>query len=80
MNERDYSIAEITIIVSGLMILVTFNLTYYFSGSMQAIPTAIFNAFIMFTIFTLGLYLHLKRKIFILEMTEDDEESPKNGR
>jgi len=79
MNERDYHIAEITCLVSGIMILITFNLTYYLSGSMSLIPSIIINAFIMFTSFTLGLYLHLKRRIYILEMTEGDDSSQKNG-
>jgi len=79
MNERDYHIAEITCLVSGIMILITFNLTYYLSGSMSLIPSIIINAFIMFTSFTLGLYLHLKRRIYILEMTEGGGSSQKNG-
>jgi len=79
MNERDYHIAEVTTLVSGMLVLLTFNLTYYLSGVREWFVVILFNALIMFTVFTLGLYLHLKRRIFILEMTEGDEPSQRNG-
>ena len=80
MNERDYLILESMLIASGVIMLLTFHLTYYFIAETYDILLSIMITMMtLFSTFSIGLYIHMKRKLFIYEMTHLEESKSENG-
>lgn len=80
MNERDYLILESMLIASGVIMLLTFHLTYYLIAETYDILLSIMITMTaVFSTFTIGLYIHMKRRLFIYEMTHLEESKSENG-
>lgn len=72
MNERDYLIFETMTITTGIMIIITM-VTIYVLHDLPIYHLIILLPFIGFMMFTIGLFIHMKRKILVYEMKEEKE-------
>ena len=68
MNERDYLIIEAMVLAAGAFIMATVAIMYIIFDLPVNISLVIIMAFIAFSTFAFGLFCHMKRRIFILEM------------
>jgi hypothetical protein len=68
MNERDYLIMEAMVLTAGALVLATVVSMYILFDLPVGINLVLILSFIGFTTFFFGLYCHMKRRIFVLEM------------
>lgn len=68
MNERDYLIIEAMVLAAGAFIMATVGIMYIIFDLPINVSLVIIMAFIAFTTFAFGLFCHMKRRIFVLEM------------
>jgi len=68
MNERDYLIFETIVLTSGLIL----GAVTFVDGIILNIifPSIILSCFIVFFAFILAMYIHMKRRILIIENKE----------
>jgi len=68
MNERDYLIIEAMVLAAGAFIMATVAIMYIIFDLPVNISLVIIMAFIAFSTFAFGLFCHMKRRIYVLEM------------
>lgn len=68
MNERDYLIIESMVIAGGALVVATITIMMLIFDIPIGMPIVLIMAFIGFSTFFFGLYFHMKRRIFELEM------------
>ena len=67
MNERDYLIAEAMVLSTGSFVSVTIAMIFWLFHLPFGLGSTLALSFVGFCTFFLGLYLHMKRRIMILE-------------
>lgn len=77
MNERDYLIIEAMVFAAGAFVIATITIMYILFELPVNVSMGIIMAFIAFTTFSFGLYCHMKRRIFVLEMQQLMKEGEK---
>ena len=75
MNERDYLLMEGMIIAAGSFVLATIVSMYIIFQLPVGMDLVVVMCFIAFCTFFFGLYTHMKRRIFIMEMTALSKEA-----
>ena len=68
MNERDYLIIEAMVIAAGAMVVMTMFVMMLIFTIPIGLGLILAMSFVGFCTFFFGLYFHMKRRIFILEM------------
>jgi len=79
MNERDYHIAEAMVLSAGALVSVSVAAVFLIYSLPISLALILSLSFIWFISFTLGLYCHMKRRIFILENEEIIKIHKQNG-
>ena len=76
MNERDYLIIEAMVIAGGAFVIATITTMMLLFGIEPGLGIVLVMCFIGFCTFFFGLYFHMKRRIFILEMEALAKDNP----
>lgn len=68
MNERDYLTIEAMVIAGGSLVVATITCMMLWFHILPDLAVVLVMSFIGFCTFFFGLFFHMKRKIFVLEM------------
>ena len=79
MNERDYLIAESMVLAGGAFIVATVVCMMLIFHIVPDLSIFLIMSFIAFSTFFFGLFFHMKRRIFELEMMRLAQEA-KDGK